>query len=107
VSISFGAGGPMLRRMAEDTSSRMHCCDSQMLQLASAERREGGDRVTVYRCATCGRVDSLGVASSPWWVGARARSFVELREEAFDRAGLEASPAVAVLDCATLEVIFG
>jgi hypothetical protein len=84
----------------------MRCCDSQMLHLASAERSHG-DRVTVYRCETCGHIDSLGVASSPWWVGARARSFVELRKEAFDRAGLEAGPAIAVLDRANLQVSFG
>ncbi len=92
--------------MAEEISSRMRCCDSQMLQLASAERGEG-DRVAVYICEPCRRIDSLGVASSSGWVGARARRFIELRTEAFDRAGLEAGPAVAVLDCATLEVIFG
>lgn len=73
----------------------------------SVEERSHGDRVTVYRCETCGRIDALGVASSPWWVGARARSFVELREEAFHRAGLEAGPAIAVIDCANLKVIFG
>jgi hypothetical protein len=92
--------------MAEEISSRMRCCDSQMLQLASAQRGEG-DRVAVYTCETCGRIDSLGVASGPGWVGARARRFLELREEAFSHAGLEAGPAIAVLDSATLEVIFG
>ena len=97
----------MLRRMAEETSSRTHCCNTQMLELATAERREGGDRVTVYRCETCGRIDSLGVACTPWWVGARARSFVELRAEAFQQAGLEAGPAAAILADANLEVIFG
>ena len=97
----------MLRRMADDTSSRMHCCNTHMLELTMAERREGGDRVTVYRCETCGRIDSLGIACTPWWVGARARSFVDLRAEAFHRAGLEACPAAAVLNCANLGVIFG
>ena len=80
----------MLRRMAEQTSSRTQCCNTQMLELAKAQRREGGDRVTVYRCETCGRIDSVGIACSPGWVSARARSFAALREEAFHRAGLEA-----------------
>jgi hypothetical protein len=77
-----------------------------MDELARCERAHG-DRVTVYRCVTCGRVDSLGQASSPWWVGARARSFLELREEAFQRAGLKAGPAIALFDLATQHVIFG
>jgi hypothetical protein len=80
----------MLRRVADETSSRTHCCNTQMLELARAEHREGGDRVTVYRCETCGRIDSVGIACTPHWVAARARSFAALRDEAFRRAGLEA-----------------
>jgi len=96
----------MLRHMdTGETSDPTRCCNSQMLQVASAERPHG-DRVTVMACEACGRIDSLGFASSPWWVGARARSFAELRKEAFQSAGLEASPATAVLDQATLRVIF-
>ena len=75
-----------------------------MQPLASAER--SGDTVTVYQCEACGRTDAFGLASSPWWVGARARIFLELREEAFNRAGLEASPAFAFLDSANCQVIF-
>jgi hypothetical protein len=81
-------------------------CVAKMQELAWAERSHG-DRVTVYKCKVCGRIDSLGEASSPWWVGARARSFLELREEAFRRAGREASPAIALFELATQQVIFG
>jgi hypothetical protein len=95
----------MLQNVAGERSQAMSC-DAEMDELARAEHSYG-DGVIVYRCDTCGRIDSLGEASSPWWVGARARSFLELREQAFQRAGLEASPAVAVLDLANQQVIFG
>jgi len=96
----------MLRGMADEGPQLMSCCGAEMDEAAHAERSHG-DQVTVYRCGICGRVDSLGKASSPWWVGAKARSFLELREEAFQRAGLQARPAVAILDLANQQVIFG
>lgn len=76
------------------------------VQLARTEH-DHGDRVIVYACTPSARTDAFGHASSLWWVGARARSFIELREQAFQHAGLEASPAVALFDRATQQVIFG
>ena len=83
----------------------MICCSSEMVPVASADRGPT-NRVTVYRCETCARIDSRGQASGPGWVGARARFFLELREEAFQRAGLVAGPAMAALDLSNYEVVF-
>ena len=94
----------MLHHVADDQLI-IDCCGEPMRELARAERAHG-DKVIVYRCKRCGQIDSVGRASSPHWVGARARSFLELLEEAFQRAGLEAGPAVAVLDPATCQVHF-
>lgn len=95
----------MVRDIADEESDRMTCCGSEMDPLASAERGPP-NRVTVYRCENCARIDSRGQASGPGWVGARARFFLELREEAFQRAGLVAGPATAGLDLENHHVLF-
>jgi hypothetical protein len=80
-----------------------------MLKLATAGR-DGRwfQRVTVYRCEICGRRDAQGESADPGWVSAKAGLFLELRREAYERAGLNVpSQAVAVFDLARRRVIFG
>jgi hypothetical protein len=86
----------------------MTCRGHAMQELATAERSGDGwfQRVTLSRCDTCGRIDSHGESSDPWWVTAKAVLFLNLREEALEQAGLECESAVAVFDSANRNVIF-
>ena len=100
----------MLQGMNSEPVETMHCCGEAMSHVASAERgghKGGVHRVTVYRCERCNRTDSRGESCDPWWVGAKARMFLELRREAFQSAGLEASEVVAVFGASNRQVIFG
>jgi hypothetical protein len=66
------------------------CCCALMSELT---RMGSCDQVVVYRCVVCQRVTTLGYATGPGWVGARARQFLRLRVEALQLAGLRVSPA--------------
>lgn len=66
------------------------CCSALMSELA---RVGSADQVVVYRCLVCQRVTTLGYATGPGWVGARARQFLELRAVALQIARVKVSPA--------------
>jgi hypothetical protein len=86
------------------------CCGRDMAALANAVRNGHGGgvhRVTVYQCQTCKRTTALGESCDPYWVSAKARLFLDLRWEAFRRAGLTALPAAAIFDTHKQHVIFG
>jgi len=81
-----------------------------MQELATADKATGAgrfQRVTVYRCDMCNRVDSRGESCDPFWVSAKNRLFLDLRREAYQQAGLEADPAIAVFDSRRKLVSFG
>jgi len=95
--------------MTSDASYEMTCCDQNMAELANAERTtESGwfQRVRIYGCSVCGCFKSRGESSDPGWVGAKAQLFLDLRCEAYQQAGLEADPAIAVFDSARRLVLF-
>jgi hypothetical protein len=50
--------------------------------MSELARVGSGDHVVVYRCLDCHRVTTLGYATRPGRVGARARQFLRLRAEA-------------------------
>jgi hypothetical protein len=86
------------------------CCGSDLAELANADRHGHSERihrVTVYQCKNCMRIIALGESADPGWVGAKVRMFLDLRKEAFELAGLTASPAVAIFDTRKRRVIFG
>ena len=86
------------------------CCGGEMAALASAGRPGHGGgvhRVTVYQCQACNRTTALGESCDPFWVGAKARMFLDLRREAFRRGGLTALPAAAIFDAHQQRAIFG
>ncbi len=97
--------------MSDPAAAEMSCCNRQMRQLSNADRPGHKDglvqRVAVYQCETCGRVDARGDSCDPYWVSAKGRMFLELRREAFERGGLAAPPpAVAIFDSERSQVIF-
>jgi hypothetical protein len=84
-------------------TTAMVCCDEEMSALAQAER--GGNSVTVWQCDNCGRVDSDGICPDPV-EEAKIPMFLELRQEAFRRAGMEVEPAGVIFDTWENRVIF-
>jgi hypothetical protein len=75
--------------------------------MSELARMGSRDHVVVYRCLGCQRVRTLGYATGPGWVGARARQFLRLRAEALQLAGVKVSPAQnAFMDLETKLVHF-
>jgi hypothetical protein len=79
------------------------CCGSPMRELAAVGESQP---VVVYRCDVCGRTDAVGYSADPHWVSAKGRAFLALRQKAYERAALEAPPAVAIFDASQRKVIF-
>jgi hypothetical protein len=77
--------------LSEHAVPGMTCCNQQLRELSSATRpghKEGRvQRVVVYQCEVCDRVDARGESCDGGWVFAKAELFLQLRREAFERAG--------------------
>jgi hypothetical protein len=80
-----------------------------MCELASAERPGHADKthsVSLYLCNNCGGVRSLGRSCDPGWVSAKAEMFLTLREQAYRRAGMQATAARPIFNLETWTVLF-